>query len=70
MNKSILVALALVAAAAGVTYRFAAADQVTICHRPPGNKENAQTLNVARNAVPAHLNHGDQLGACPASGSR
>lgn len=47
-----------------------AADQyeqkVTICHRPPGNPSNAQTLRVGQSAVAAHLqNHPDSMGPCP-----
>jgi len=38
--------------------------KVLICHIPPGNPGNAQTLSVAPSAVPAHLGHGDTLGAC------
>ena len=40
-------------------------DKVTLCHRPPGNPENAHTITVGRSAVPAHLAHGDTLGPCP-----
>ena len=40
-------------------------DKVVICHRPPGNPENAHTISVSPNAVPAHLAHGDTLGPCP-----
>ncbi|HEY8210783.1 MAG TPA: hypothetical protein VIG99_25040 [Myxococcaceae bacterium] len=40
-------------------------DQVTICHRPPGNPGNAHTITVGVGAVAAHLKHGDTLGACP-----
>jgi len=36
-------------------------DKVTICHKP--NKQ-ALTLSVSKNAVPAHLRHGDHLGPC------
>jgi hypothetical protein len=39
--------------------------QVTICHIPPGNPGNAHTITVGASAVPAHLAHGDTLGACP-----
>ena len=40
-------------------------DKVTICHFPPGNPMNAQTLEVAESAVSAHVsNHEDTLGAC------
>jgi uncharacterized repeat protein (TIGR01451 family) len=38
--------------------------KVAICHIPPGNPDNPQTICVAEEAVPAHLEHGDSLGAC------
>ena len=44
--------------------------KTTICHLPPGNPANAQTLCVGNAAVAAHLdNHpGDSVGPCgPAS---
>jgi PKD repeat protein len=43
--------------------------KVYLCHVPPGNSNNPQTLNISVNAVPAHLgNHaGDRLGSCAAS---
>jgi hypothetical protein len=42
-------------------------DKCTICHLPPGNPANAQTLTIGCSAVQAHLrNHpGDCLGPCP-----
>ena len=43
----------------------AADPKVTICHIPPGNPDNPQTITVSENALPAHLEHGDSLGACP-----
>lgn len=39
--------------------------KVTICHIPPGNPGNAHTISVSRNALPAHLAHGDSEGPCP-----
>jgi hypothetical protein len=39
--------------------------KVVICHIPPGNPDNAKTIEVSADAVPAHLAHGDTLGACP-----
>ena len=39
-------------------------DKVTICHIPPGNPENQHTIIVGAPAVPAHLAHGDHVGAC------
>lgn len=40
--------------------------KVFLCHLPPGNPGNMQTLSISVNAVPAHLgNHqGDHLGKC------
>jgi flagellar hook capping protein FlgD/FG-GAP repeat protein len=42
-------------------------NKVQICHIPPGNPGNPQTICVSQNAVPAHLAHGDYLGACMGS---
>ncbi|MDP4038992.1 MAG: hypothetical protein Q8P57_00200 [Candidatus Pacearchaeota archaeon] len=38
--------------------------QITICHYPQGNPENAQTITVGGPAVNTHLSHGDTLGPC------
>ena len=38
--------------------------QITICHKPPGNPTNVQTLTISKNALAAHLAHGDHIGAC------
>lgn len=38
-------------------------EKVLICHKP--DKKGGHTLSVASSAVPAHLGHGDKLGACP-----
>jgi hypothetical protein len=40
--------------------------KVTICHYPPGNNGNPQTLEIPLSAWPAHQAHGDILGPCPA----
>lgn len=40
--------------------------KVLICHIPPGNPANYNTLSISPNAVPAHLAHGDVLGSCGA----
>jgi len=39
--------------------------KVDICHIPPGNPSNAQTITVSAADMNTHLNHGDTLGACP-----
>lgn len=39
-------------------------EKVTICHVPPGNPDNAHTIIVGAPSVPAHLAHGDFVGAC------
>lgn len=46
-------------------------NKVLVCHVPPGNPENAHTICVSPNAVPAHLgNHeGDHCGECTADGT-
>ena len=41
--------------------------KVTLCHVPPGNDANPQTISVGEAAVSAHLAHGDQIGACAAA---
>lgn len=40
-------------------------EKVTICHFPPGNPGNAQTITVGAPAVAAHVaEHGDTIGPC------
>ena len=38
--------------------------KVTICHRTGSKKNSWHTITVDQHAVPAHLRHGDHLGAC------
>ena len=38
--------------------------KIIICHKPPGNPTNAQTIEVNASAVKAHLDHGDSMGPC------
>ena len=45
-----------------------ASDKVVVCHIPPGNTDNPQTISVGESAVPAHLEHGDTLGPCDDGG--
>ncbi len=39
-------------------------DKITICHIPPDNPTNPQTITVSDAALPTHLAHGDTRGAC------
>ncbi|NIM25328.1 MAG: hypothetical protein GTN97_01480, partial [Nitrosopumilaceae archaeon] len=41
-----------------------AAPKIEICHLPPGNPENIQTISVSPSALEAHLDHGDGIGDC------
>ena len=41
---------------------------ITICHIPPGNPQNAHTITISINALPAHLAHGDYIGPCVGNG--
>jgi hypothetical protein len=38
--------------------------KITICHIPPGNNQNPQTIEIPESAWPAHQAHGDTKGAC------
>lgn len=53
-------------AGCGQDYPLTANNKVTICHRPPGNPDNPQTLDVGVAAVNAHLAHEDWIGSCNA----
>ena len=50
----------------------AAADQyvgkVTICHHTGSKKHPFVTITISRNALDAHLAHGDTIGPCPTTG--
>ena len=43
---------------------FAQRTRVLVCHVPPGNPSNAQSLSLPESAVQAHLAHGDAFGRC------
>ena len=40
---------------------------MVICHIPPGNNGNPQTITISINAWPSHRAHGDTQGACPSN---
>jgi len=42
-------------------------DKLVICHLPPGNTNNPQTLCVNTSSLQAHIAHGDYCGPCTTS---
>gem|GEM_PF-2625713 len=38
--------------------------KMNVCHVPPGNSDNAHTINISVNAWKSHMAHGDSLGKC------
>jgi hypothetical protein len=46
----------------------AAFGKTVICHVPPDNPAQRQSITVGDAALPAHLAHGDCLGACTVCG--
>jgi hypothetical protein len=63
-----LVVIVVALLAAALPMLFAQSSKQTVCHKD--SKASAHTITVASSAVPAHLAHGDTLGACAASGAR
>jgi len=45
------------------------ASKVTICHHTHSQKNPFVTITVSEHALPAHLGHGDTVGACPPTGT-
>jgi hypothetical protein len=43
-------------------------NKLTICHRPPDNPDNYQTIIIKRSALQDHLSHGDLECACDPDG--
>jgi hypothetical protein len=39
----------------------AAPKKVNVCHTPPGNPENCHEITISIEALPAHLEHGDDM---------
>lgn len=44
-------------------------NKVLVCHRPPGNPNNSNTICISKNAVSAHAGHGDFIGPCSDCGT-
>ena len=47
-----------------INYQAPEEEKITICHIPPGNPNNPQTIEIPASAWAAHQAHGDVLGAC------
>jgi hypothetical protein len=41
--------------------------KVTICHRTHSKKHPFHTIRISIRAWPAHMRHGDTMGACPSA---
>lgn len=41
--------------------------QIAVCHAPPGNPNNTQTLVIPDSTITTHTSHGDTIGECVSS---
>jgi hypothetical protein len=55
---------ALVDPTTATTTTIPTTGKITICHRTHSKKHPSHTISVSVHAAPAHLRHGDTLGAC------
>ena len=62
-NGQIIVVRILVPGSSDEENSSEGSEKVLVCHKP--NKKGGHTISIASAAVPAHLAHGDTLGACP-----
>ena len=69
-KQLLMVVLAVAMVGIAISALFAAAQQVTLCHKPTGSQGAGQTLTVPSSAASAHFAHGDTAGACPVSSPR
>jgi hypothetical protein len=66
MSLKNIIALLVVAGVIVAAVSFAGGTKVTICHIPPGNPDNPQTITIGESAVDKHigLHAGDYKGRC------
>ncbi len=64
MKKILLLLLCPLFVMAAMLMSAQGVDKVTICHIPPDNPTNPQTITVKASSLPSHLAHGDTIGEC------
>jgi hypothetical protein len=48
----------------GITDPGGCLPKITLCHKSGSRRAKSLTITVSRDALSAHLNHGDTMGAC------
>jgi hypothetical protein len=62
-NQLVIVKITVLNSGDGDNNESNGGTKVLVCHKP--DKKGGHTLSISSSALPAHLAHGDKLGACP-----
>jgi hypothetical protein len=62
-NQLVIVKITVLKSDEGDNNASDGGNKVLVCHKP--DKKGGHTLSISSSALPAHLGHGDKLGACP-----